>query len=77
MLVYGADPQKDGGKVWWNENNPRMRSIWGTQEDYDRHVQQGGTWDEYKTLAESRMSSSGEFVSTYNHDEFSSNKRVR
>ncbi len=48
MLPFGYDPKNYGGTVWWNENNPQMRAIWGTQEDYNNHVAQGGTWKEYE-----------------------------
>ncbi len=55
MLPKGYDPKNYGGKVWWNEENPGMRAIWGTQEDYDRHIEQGGTWKEYVEQARIRM----------------------
>lgn len=61
MLPMGYNPANYGGKIWWNENNPRMRLIWGTQEDYDNHVQQGGTWEEYEYAARLRMSSIGNY----------------
>lgn len=57
MLPYGYDPQNYGGKVWWNENNIEMRTIWGTQADYDKHILQGGTWEEYEELVKLRMKS--------------------
>lgn len=50
MLPGGYDPKYHDGKIWWNENNPGMREIWGTQESYDKHIQQGGTWDSYVEL---------------------------
>lgn len=55
MLPFGYDPKNYGGKIWWNEKNPSMRAIWGTQSDYDKHVQQGGSWKEYATIARKRM----------------------
>ncbi len=55
MLPNGYDPKNYGGKVWWNENNPDMRAIWGTQEEYDEHVKKGGTWLEYLKIARVRM----------------------
>ncbi len=55
MLPKGYNPKNYGGKVWWNEENPRMRAIWGTQADYDRHIEQGGTWKEYVEKARIRM----------------------
>ena len=51
MLPRGYDPKNYGGKIWWNENNPEMRKYWGTQKDYDKHVQNGGTWAEYAQKA--------------------------
>lgn len=47
MLPFGYDPKNYGGRIWWNENDPGMRAIWGTQAGYDKHIQQGGTWKEY------------------------------
>lgn len=55
MLPFGYDPKSYGGTVWWNENNPQMRAIWGTQEDYDKHVAQGGTWKEYEEKVAKRV----------------------
>ncbi len=57
MLPNGYNPANYGGKVWWNENNPEMRAIWGTQESYDRHIQQGGTWNSYVELIKERIES--------------------
>lgn len=54
MLPNGYDPKNYNGKVWWNENNPEMREIWGTQEDYDNHIKQGGTWEEYVQLVKEK-----------------------
>ena len=54
MLPFGFDPKNYNGKIWWNENNPEMRAIWGTQEDYDKHIKQGGNWKEYEDLAKKR-----------------------
>ena len=55
MLPFGYDPKNYGGTVWWNENNPQMLAIWGTQEDYDMHVAQGGTWREYEEKVAKRV----------------------
>ena len=55
MLPFGYDPKNYGGRIWWNENDPGMRAIWGTQADYDKHIQQGGNWKEYEDLAKERM----------------------
>ena len=55
MLPFGYDPKNYGGIIWWNENDPEIRAIWGTQADYDKHIQQGGTWKEYEALADERM----------------------
>jgi hypothetical protein len=55
MLPLGYDPQNYGGEIWWNEHNPKMRAIWGTQKDYDAHIQNGGTWEEYAHLVQTRM----------------------
>ncbi len=35
MLPFKYNPENYGGKIWWNDKNPEMREIWGTQEDYD------------------------------------------
>ena len=35
MLPFGYDPKNYGGIIWWNENDPEIRAIWGTQADYD------------------------------------------
>ena len=51
MLPFGYDPKNYGGRIWWNENDPGMRAILGTQVDYDKHIQQGGTWKEYEEMA--------------------------
>lgn len=32
-----------------------MRAIWGTQDDYDKHVSQGGTWKEYEEKVAKRV----------------------
>jgi len=50
MLPFGYDPKYYGGKIWWNENEPGMRAIWGTQNDYDKHIQAGGTWEQYEAI---------------------------
>lgn len=55
MLDRGYNPANYGGKIWWNENDPKMRAIWGTQEDYDRYISEGGTWKEYEIAAKLRM----------------------
>lgn len=55
MLPFGYDPKNYGGIIWWNENDPEIRAIWGTQADYDKHIQQGGTWKEYEALVDERM----------------------
>lgn len=55
MLPFGYDPKNYGGIIWWNENDPEIRAIWGTQADYDKHIQQGGTWKEYEALVHERM----------------------
>ena len=55
MINGGYNPINYGGKVWWNEENPEMREIWGTQADYDNHIKNGGTWEEYQEMAEIRM----------------------
>ena len=55
MLPFGYDPKNYGGKIWWNENDPKMRAIFGTQADYDRHIAQGGTWKEYENIVKDRI----------------------
>ncbi len=55
MLPFGYDPKNYGGKIWWNENNPEMKDRWGTQEDYDSFIAQGGTWQEYVELIQSKI----------------------
>lgn len=60
MLPRGYDPANYGGKVWWNENNPEMRAIWETQESYDRHIQQGGTWETYVQLVKVQIEKKNE-----------------
>lgn len=55
VLPFGYDPKNYDGRIWWNENNPRMRAIWGTQAEYNKHIQQGGTWLEYEKMARERM----------------------
>ena len=54
MLPYGYDPANYKGKIWWNENNLEIRAIWGTQADYDKHIKQGGTWQEYLLIVKKR-----------------------
>lgn len=48
MLPYGYNPANYDGKIWWNEHDEGMRKQWGTQETYDIHVANGGTWQEYR-----------------------------
>ena len=54
MRPFGYNPENYNGKIWWNEDNPEMRAIWGTQSDYDKHVAQGGSWSEYEEKAKKR-----------------------
>ena len=44
MLPYSYNPENNRGKIWWDEKNPEMREKWGTQEDYDKFKENGGTW---------------------------------
>lgn len=55
MIPGGYNPKNHNGKIWWNENNPEMRAIWGTQESYDEHIRQGGSWGSYFELCRSRI----------------------
>ena len=55
MLPFGYNPENYNGKIWWNENNPEMSAIWGTQSEYDKFISQGGNWDEYVNLVRKRM----------------------
>lgn len=57
MFAFGYNPENYGGRIWWNEQNPQMRAIWGTQEDYDKYIKQGGTWEQYAELANERLNS--------------------
>ena len=57
MLPYVYDPENFEGKIWWNENNPKMREIWGTQEDYDNFKMNGGTWLEYEQMIQNKFAS--------------------
>lgn len=41
MLLNCYDPENNQGKIWWNEDNPGMKAIWGTQEDYDNFKKKG------------------------------------
>lgn len=54
MLPFGYNPANYEGIIWWNENDPGMREIWGTQEEYDKHIQEGGTWGEYMEKVQKR-----------------------
>lgn len=55
MLPFGYDSKQYNGKIWWNDENPTMRFIWGTQEDYDNHIKNGGTWQEYINMVNKRI----------------------
>lgn len=44
MLPYCYNPENNRGKIWWDENNPIMKEKWGTQEEYDKFKENGGTW---------------------------------
>ena len=57
MLPLGYDPENYGGKVWWNDKNPKMREIWGTQEEYDNFKKNGGTWEQYVQIVNKRIAS--------------------
>ncbi len=57
MLPFGYNPENYGGKIWWNDKNPKMREIWGTQEDYDNFKKNGGTWQQYEQIARNRIAS--------------------
>ena len=57
MLPYGYNPENYGGKVWWNDKNPEMREIWGTQEEYDNFKKNGGTWEQYEQIVHNRLAS--------------------
>ena len=65
MLPCGYDPKNYGGKIWWNENNPIMRIIWGTQADYDKHIQKGGTWEEYLIIVNRKSEELKNFESSF------------
>ena len=55
MLPFGYNPENYGGKVWWNDKNPEMRKIWGTQEEYDNFKKNGGTWEQYEQIVRNRL----------------------
>lgn len=55
MLPRGYNPANYDGKVLWNEESPIMQAVWGTQEDYNKHLAQGGTWEEYQAAAQLRL----------------------
>ena len=57
MLPYGYNPEDYEGKIWWNDRNPKMREIWGTQEDYDNFKKNGGTWEQYIQIVQERIAS--------------------
>jgi hypothetical protein len=57
MLPRGYNPENYGGKIWWNDQNPEMREIWGTQEDYDNFKRNGGTWAQYEQICKKRLES--------------------
>ena len=57
MLPFGYNPENYGGKIWWNDQNPVMREIWGTQEDYDNFKMNGGTWKQYEQIVQNRIES--------------------
>ena len=57
MLPFGYNPENYGGKVWWNDKNPKMREIWGTQEDYDNFKKNGGTWEQYEQIVKNKLAS--------------------
>mgnify|MGYP004526629791 CR=1 FL=1 len=54
MWPMNLDPQKLNGQIWWNENNPAMRALWGTQKDYDEFVRLGGSWADYVNKVQER-----------------------
>ena len=76
MLPFGYDPKNYGGRIWWNENNPEMRAIWGTQTDYDNHVQKGGTWLEYEKIAGKRIEALKKIDLPVKHTEANSSKKI-
>lgn len=47
MLPEGYNPKNYDNKIWWNENNEEMKEKWGSQEEYDLHIKNGGTWEDY------------------------------
>lgn len=47
MLPHCYNPENNRGKIWWNEKDLKMREKWGTQEEYDKFKENGGTWLEY------------------------------
>ena len=55
MLPLGYNPENYGGKVWWNDKDPEMREIWGTQEEYDNFKKNGGTWEQYEQIVRNRI----------------------
>ena len=55
MLPFKYNPENYGGKIWWNDKNPEMREIWGTQEDYDIFIKNGGTWEQYEQIVRNKM----------------------
>ena len=55
MLPFKYNPENYGGKIWWNDKNPEMREIWGTQEDYDIFIKNGGTWEQYEHIVRNKM----------------------
>lgn len=55
MLSFKYNPENYGGKIWWNDKNPEMREIWGTQEDYDIFIKNGGTWEQYEQIVRNKM----------------------
>ena len=75
MLPFGYDPKHYGGKIWWNENNPGMRAIWGSQADYDKHVQKGGTWLEYEKIVGKRIEALKQIDLPVQHTEANSSKK--
>lgn len=55
MIQFKYNPENYGGKIWWNDKNPEMREIWGTQEDYDIFIKNGGTWEQYEQIVRNKM----------------------
>ena len=55
MIQFKYNPENYGGKIWWNDKNPEMREIWGTQEDYDNFKKNGGTWEQYEQIVRNKM----------------------